>query len=130
MTLMDKKTMKVSEMRKLLGLKKTESYWLVHKGYFKTFLVCGVMRVDVESFEAWYANQFHYKKITGERPGCTLGYTMSVAEMVELLGISSWSGYELVKKKVFNTRIINDVMRRLFLPQIQRCLQTYTKSIP
>ena len=29
-------TMSVPEMRKLLGLKKTDSYWLVHKNFFKT----------------------------------------------------------------------------------------------
>lgn len=29
-------TMSVPEMRKLLGLKKTESYWLVHRNFFKT----------------------------------------------------------------------------------------------
>ena len=31
-----KKTMSVPEMRKLLGVKKTESYWLVHRNFFKT----------------------------------------------------------------------------------------------
>ena len=29
-----KKTMSVTEMRKLLGIKKTESYWLVHRNFF------------------------------------------------------------------------------------------------
>lgn len=28
-----KKTMSVPEMRKLLGVKKTESYWLVHRNF-------------------------------------------------------------------------------------------------
>ena len=36
------KTMSVSEMRKLLGLKKTESYWLVHRNFFKTEIIGGV----------------------------------------------------------------------------------------
>ena len=52
-----KRTMSVPEMRKLLGIKKTESYWLVHKNYFKTELINGTMRVDIASFEKWYANQ-------------------------------------------------------------------------
>ncbi|EEC55725.1 hypothetical protein BACPEC_02222 [[Bacteroides] pectinophilus ATCC 43243] len=30
-----KKTMSVPEMRKLLGIKKTESYWLVHRNFFQ-----------------------------------------------------------------------------------------------
>ena len=36
---MMKKTMSVREMGALLGLKKVDSYWLVHKNYFKTVLV-------------------------------------------------------------------------------------------
>lgn len=31
-----KKWMSVSEMGELLGLKKTDRYWLVHKNYFET----------------------------------------------------------------------------------------------
>ena len=31
-----KKTMSVPEMRRLLGLKKTDSYWLVHRNFFQT----------------------------------------------------------------------------------------------
>ena len=46
-----KTTMSVLEMGSLLGLKKVESYWLVHKGFFETILVGGKMRVVIESFE-------------------------------------------------------------------------------
>ncbi|MEF9879562.1 MAG: hypothetical protein RR975_09035 [Clostridia bacterium] len=38
-------TMSVPEMAKLLGLKKTDSYWLVHKKCFETILVNGKMRI-------------------------------------------------------------------------------------
>lgn len=38
-----KQTMTVPEMRKLLGLKKTESYWLVHRNFFRTDIVAGQM---------------------------------------------------------------------------------------
>lgn len=31
-----RRTMSVPEMRKLLGLKKTESYWLIHRKFFRT----------------------------------------------------------------------------------------------
>ena len=48
-------TMSVPEMRKLLGLKKTDSYWLVHKNFFKTEVIGGMMRIDLVSFEKWYA---------------------------------------------------------------------------
>lgn len=45
-----KKTMSVPEMRRLLGLKKTDSYWLVHRNFFQTYIVNGQMRVDIASF--------------------------------------------------------------------------------
>ncbi len=61
--------MSVREMGDLLGLKKTDRYWLVHKQEFQVINVDGRMRVDLESFERWYANQTHYRKVTGEEPG-------------------------------------------------------------
>ena len=64
-----KRTMSVPEMREILGLKKTESYWLVHRKFFKTEIICGKMRVDLDSFEKWYAKQVKYKKVNGEKPG-------------------------------------------------------------
>ena len=51
-----KNTMSVPEMRRLLGVKKTESYWLVHRNFFETRIIDGIMRVDIASFEKWYAN--------------------------------------------------------------------------
>ena len=62
-------TMSVPEMRRLLGLKKTESYWLVHRNFFETRIIDGRMRVDRASFEKWYANQTKHKKVNGEPPG-------------------------------------------------------------
>lgn len=48
---MGKTSMSVREMGRMLGLGKTDSYWLVHKNYFETRMVAGKMRVMVESFE-------------------------------------------------------------------------------
>ena len=56
-----KTSISVQEMRELLGLGKTTSYWLVNKGYFKTIIAAGKMRVMIDSFEEWYAGQNHYK---------------------------------------------------------------------
>ena len=61
---MKKKSMSVREMGRMLGLGKTNSYWLVKRHYFETILVAGKMRVLVDSFEEWYQNQKHYKKVT------------------------------------------------------------------
>ena len=60
--------MSVPEMGKMLGLGKVESYWLVKKNYFKTIQVDGRMRVMLDSFEDWYAGQFHYKKAVSYTP--------------------------------------------------------------
>ena len=64
-----KTTISVPEMTRLLGLKKTEGYWLVHKKQFQTVMIAGQMRIVLSSFEEWYANQTHYKKVDGSAPG-------------------------------------------------------------
>lgn len=106
---MNKKSMSVPEMRRVLGLGKTESYWLVKKNYFETVIVAGKMRVMVDSFEKWYASQLHYKKVDGSPPGENwTSITMSIRETASLLGITESSLYDLLKKKPF--RVIQDGM--------------------
>lgn len=101
---MKKKSMSVREMRRLLGLGKTEAYWLVKKNYFDTVIIAGKMRVMIENFENWYANQLHYKKIIGEAPGKNwTSITMSIQETARLLGIAEGTLYDLMKKKPFKT---------------------------
>ena len=101
---MKKKSMSVREMRRLLGLGKTEAYWLVKKNYFDTVIIAGKMRVMIESFENWYANQLHYKKIIGEAPGKNwTSITMSIQETASLIGIAEGTLYDLMKKKPFKT---------------------------
>ena len=43
-------TMSVLELRKILGIKKTESYLLIKKHYFDTVKIAGRMRIVKESF--------------------------------------------------------------------------------
>ena len=107
-----KRTMSVPEMRRLLGVKKTESYWLVHRNFFKTELVGGRMRVDVESFEKWYANQVKHKKVNGEAPGKELvRSSYSFREAANLLGVNSSNLYEIWKKNGLKTILVDFVMR-------------------
>lgn len=101
---MNKKSMSVPEMRRILGLGKTDSYWLVKKNYFKTITISGKMRVMVDSFEEWYANQLHYKKVDGTPPGQNwTAVTYSIQEAAILLGITDCSLYDLLKKELFLT---------------------------
>lgn len=103
-----KRTMSVPEMRKLLGIKKTESYWLVHKNYFKTELINGTMRVDIASFEKWYANQTKHKKVTGEKPGAQLcAASYSFRDVANMLGEYDGTIYDLWNRKGFPTVMVN-----------------------
>ena len=72
-----KTTMSVREMRQLLGLGKTDSYWLLHKNLFEVILINDKRRIVISSFEKWYAGQFHYKKVDGPKPGRKYAHTMS-----------------------------------------------------
>ena len=95
-------SMSVPEMGRLLGLGKTESYWLIKKNYFKTITVGGTMRVMIDSFEEWYANQFKYQKVDGTPPGEELKKTTySVEELGQRLGLKEATAYELVAKGHF-----------------------------
>ena len=93
-----KTTMSVREMGKMLGLKKVESYWLVHKEYFDTILVNGKMRVVIESFENWYAGQIKYRKVSGEPPGKRLKEeSYSARDIAEMLHINESYAYEVMR---------------------------------
>lgn len=99
------KTLTVPAMRRMLGLGKTESYWLLKKGYFKTNIIHEHFYVDRDSFEKWYANQFRYKKVNpAEPPGQKLAETTySVTELAELLGICKACVYEAHRRDPIKT---------------------------
>ena len=98
MTKRPKTTMSVQEMGNLLGLKKVDSYWLVHKGFFETILVGGKMRVVIESFENWYTRQAKYHKVTGEPPGELLKQeSYSARDIAGILGVSEAYVYAIMK---------------------------------
>lgn len=60
-----KTSMPVCEMAAMLGIKKTDSYWLIKKHLFDVIIVDKKMRIMVDSFEKWYAGQTHYHKVAG-----------------------------------------------------------------
>lgn len=121
----EKTTMSVPEMQRMLGLKKTDAYWLVHKKVFDTILVEKKMRVVIASFEKWYANQLRHSKVNGPPPGAELrAYSISVKEMAELLGISDDAAYAIIKRDKIETfdaehrkRIRKDVFEKWYQGQ-------------
>ena len=108
----ERKLMTVKEMGDLLGLKKTERYYLLHKNCFTTRTIAGQTWIDRESFEEWYANQIRYHKITGEKPGQELSrHSYSIKDIGEMLGISEARAYELVQEKNLETILVDDWKR-------------------
>lgn len=107
-----KKTMSVPEMREMLGLKKTGSYWLVHRNFFKTEVIGGKMRIDIDSFEKWYANQVKHKKVNGEEPGSELIKTSySFREAADLLGVHDSYLYDIWRDNNLETITVDYVKR-------------------
>ena len=107
-----KKTMSVPEMRRLLEFKKTDSYWLVHRNFFQTYIVNGQMRVDIASFEKWYANQVKHKKVNGEEPGAELmKSSYSFRDAANLLGIHSSNLYEIWRDQNLKTITVDFTKR-------------------
>lgn len=95
-------SMSVPEMGRLLGLCKTDAYWLIKKKYFRTIVVGGKMRVMIDSFEKWYANQFWYHKTDGTPPGEEMKKTTySVDDLSQLLGLQEGTVYGLISKGHF-----------------------------
>ena len=113
-----KTTISVPEMTHLLGLKKTEGYWLVHKKQFQTVMIAGQMRIVLSSFEEWYANQTHYKKVDGSAPGSEIkSISYSIDDLSKLLNISDDCVYDLLKKEDIPTIIVSNqkrVKKRIF----------------
>lgn len=94
----------VPEMGNLLGLKKTGRYWLVQKNYFECREIAGQMRVNIASFEKWYANQVKYHKVNGEEPGKNLKkWSYSISEVAKMLGISETTVYDLIRRDGIKT---------------------------
>ena len=100
----DRIWMSVKEMGDLLGIRKTDRYWLVHKNVFETRTIRGKMWVNIESFEKWYANQIKYRKVTGEEPGLELKeWSLSPRDIAQLLEIPESRVYGLIKEKDWDT---------------------------
>ena len=97
-------TISVMEMGTMLGLKKTDAYWLVHKQCFETVTVGGKMRIVLKSFEHWYANQVKHRKIDGTPPGQELrANSYSIKEMAEELGVAEGVAYDIIKRYAIET---------------------------
>ncbi len=111
-TAQKKKYMSVKEMGELLGLGKTERYWILKKGYFTIIEVAGKMWVAMDSFEKWYSGQTRYHKVTGEKPGAELAArSFSVKDVAALFGIGESTAYGLIRRENFPLSWENGAIR-------------------
>ena len=122
-----KKYMTVTQMGELLGLKKTDRYWLIHKNLFVTKQLGGKTMVVVDSFEKWYANQIRYHKVCGTEPGLELRkHSYSARDISILLNIHEHTAYDLIKRKGLKT-ILVDGWKRVPKEDFDRWLASQTK---
>ena len=80
----EKDSISIPELRKMLGIGKTESYWLIQNRGIKTFQLRGCMRVRNKDFRDWYDNQTKHRLLQGPPPGRALQETSySVRELTQ-----------------------------------------------
>ena len=112
MTKKKKTTMSVPEMQRLLGLGKTDAYWLVKKQCFETAIINGKIRIIIDSFEHWYARQVKHKKVHGPPPGKVLrAESYSPQELAEELGIGFSTIYDIIQRYNIKTFKVDSWLR-------------------
>ena len=95
--------MTVPEMGKLLGLKKTDRYWLVHKNVFESKEIAGKMRINIASFEKWYDSQSRYRtKEDREKDAIVEEATITMLEMARLLGLTRSQVYQILRNPKYS----------------------------
>ena len=101
---LEKATMSVPEMRKMLGLGKTDSYWILKQREIETVILYGKIRIVKDSFEKWYANQVKYRKVNGDPPGALLNAaSFSVRDLAALLNVNKATIYYHIQNGDFET---------------------------
>lgn len=123
---MEKTSISVPEMQRILGMKKVEAYWLVKQGRFKVILVGGKMRIMLDSFEEWYGKQYHYKKVDGPEPGQLLPPSWTVPEIAGILGLNTGSVYELIKNHTPFATVTVDGQIRVLKKDFETWYQSQT----
>ncbi len=112
MTKKKKTTMSVPEMQRLLGLGKTDAYWLVKKQCFETAILNGKIRIIIDSFEHWYARQVKHKKVHRPPPGKVLrAESYSPQELAEELGIGFSTIYDIIQRYNIKTFKVDSWLR-------------------
>lgn len=108
----DRNSFSVPEFRKMLGIGKTESYWILKHRKIETVTIHGQIRILRPSFQEWYRHQTKYQIIGGPPPGDALRETSySVKELAELLAVSEDTIYARISRGEFETFTVDYCIR-------------------
>ena len=120
-------TISVRTMREMLGIRKTDSYWLIAKQNFETIQIHGQTRIVLESFDQWYASQTRYHLVNGPSPGKDLSrHSYSIGDICRLLEISDDTVYHLIRKNHLPCTMV-DFSRRIPIDAFQSWYHTQTR---
>lgn len=108
----DRNSFSVPELRKMLGIGKTESYWILKHRKIETVTIHGQIRILRSSFQEWYRQQTKYQIIGGPPPGEALRETSySVKELAKLLAVSDDTIYTRISRGEFDTFTVDNCTR-------------------
>ena len=108
----DRNSFSVPEFRKMLGIGKTESYWILKHREIETVTIHGQIRILRPSFQEWYRHQTKYQIIGGPPPGEALRETSySVKELAALLAVSDDTIYTRISRGEFETFAVDYCIR-------------------
>ena len=120
----------VPELRKMLGIGKTEAYWLIKHKDILTVRINGRLRIIRSSFDEWYKNQVRYRIIDGPEPGEKLReVSYSPQEIAAMLSVSEDRIYRLIADGQLETFKADSWMRvtKESFERWYACQSTYVK---
>lgn len=108
----ERESFPVHELANLLGVGKTESYWILKHREIATIIVKGKIRILRSSFQEWYSHQTKYQIIGGPPPGEALReMSYSVKELADLLAVSEDTVYTRINRGEFETFTVDGFIR-------------------
>lgn len=102
----------VHEFRRMLGVGKTESYWILKHRNIETVRIKSKLRIVKTSFWDWYDHQTKYRITDGPPPGEAIrAISYSVKDLMELLSVSEYVAYTILSNNAFETLTVDHCTR-------------------
>jgi len=122
-----KNSFPVPELRKMFGIGKTESYWILKHRDIQTITINGQIRIMKDSFWEWYGNQTKYHILDGPEPGEILkSKSYSVRDIMDLLAVSQYIAYQVMSQPGME-QIMVDYQKRITKESFERWYPTQSK---